>query len=161
MNADNPEATCDPCLDLATTIAPYEIHFQRLGLRSSAFICGFKEVCLHYSIAAVLLARSRSRNFWILPVEVLGSGPKITVFGALKRAMRARQNSMISSTLAEAPSFSSMNAHGVSPHLGSGCATTAAIITAGWPWSTSSTSCVEMFSPPEMITSFERSLIFT
>src|SRR5258706_8503079 len=86
----------------------------------SAFICVSKALCSHHSIAAVLFARSRRRNFWILPVEVLGSGPKITVFGALKRAMRARQNSMISSTLAEAPSFSSMNAHGVSPHLGSG-----------------------------------------
>jgi hypothetical protein len=73
--------------------------------------------------------------------------------------MRARQNSISSSTEADAPSFSSMKAHGVSPHFGSGCATTAASITAGCPYSTSSTSCEEMFSPPEMITSFERSLI--
>ncbi len=28
-------------------------------------------------------ARSRSTNFWILPVEVLGSGPNTTVFGTL------------------------------------------------------------------------------
>src|SRR5687767_8217945 len=58
----------------------------------------FPDLCSHHSahsIAAVLLARSRSRNFWIFPVEVFGSGPKITVFGALKRAMRARQYSMI------------------------------------------------------------------
>ena len=73
-----------------------------------------------YSIAAVLFARSRKTNFWILPVEVFGKGPNTTVFGALNRAMRARQNSMISSTVAEAPSFNSMNAHGVSPHFGSG-----------------------------------------
>jgi len=66
-------------------------------------------------------------------VDVLGSAPNTTVFGALNRAMRARQNSMISSTVALAPSFSSMNAHGVSPHFGSGCATTAASITAGCP----------------------------
>ena len=33
-----------------------------------------------------LLACSRSSNFWILPVEVLGSGPNTTVRGALKRA---------------------------------------------------------------------------
>ena len=115
----------------------------------------------HQSIAAVLFARSRSRYFWILPVEVLGSGPKTTVLGALKRAMRARQNSMISSAETEAPSLSYKKAHGVSPHLGSGCATTAASITAGWPCKTSSTSWEEMFSPPEMITSLERSLIFT
>ena len=59
------------------------------------------------------------------------------------------------------PALSSMNAHGVSPHFGSGCATTAASITAAWPCSTSSTSWEEMFSPPEMITSLERSLILT
>ncbi len=29
------------------------------------------------------LARSRSTNFWILPVEVLGSGPKTTWRGTL------------------------------------------------------------------------------
>jgi len=110
-------------------------------------------------MAAVLFAFSRRRNFWIFPVEVLGSGPKTTAFGALKRAMRARQNSMSSSAVADAPSLSSTNAHGVSPHFGSGCATTAAIMTAGWPCSTSSTSWDEIFSPPEMITSFERSRI--
>ena len=54
-----------------------------------------------------------------------------------------------------------MKAHGVSPHVASGWATTAASITAGWPCSTSSTSWEEMFSPPEMITSLARSLIFT
>ena len=34
-------------------------------------------------------------------------------------------------------------------------------ITDGWRESTSSTSSEEMFSPPEMITSFDRSLIST
>jgi hypothetical protein len=29
------------------------------------------------------LARSRSSNFWILPVEVFGNGPKTTVRGTL------------------------------------------------------------------------------
>ena len=31
-------------------------------------------------------AFSRSTNFWILPVAVVGNGPNITVFGALKCA---------------------------------------------------------------------------
>ena len=31
----------------------------------------------------ILLARSRSSNFWILPVEVFGSGPKTTMRGTL------------------------------------------------------------------------------
>ena len=38
---------------------------------------------------------------------------------------------MISSSVAVAPGFSSTNAQGVSPHFGSGCATTAAASTAG------------------------------
>ena len=54
-----------------------------------------------------------------------------------------------------------MNAHGVSPHFSSGCATTAALSTAGWRYSVSSTSIEDMFSPPEMMMSFERSRIFT
>ena len=53
-----------------------------------------------------------------------------------------------------------MNAQGVSPHFSSGCATTAAASTAGWRYSASSTSIDEMFSPPEMMMSFERSRIF-
>ena len=37
------------------------------------------------------LARSRRRNFWTLPVEVFGNGPKTTVRGALKWARRVPQ----------------------------------------------------------------------
>jgi hypothetical protein len=36
-------------------------------------------------------ARSRNTNFWIFPVEVFGSGPNMTVRGALKLARRWRQ----------------------------------------------------------------------
>src|ERR1035437_114961 len=54
-----------------------------------------------------------------------------------------------------------MKAHGTSPHFGSGLATTAAESTVGWRCRMSSTSMEEMFSPPEMITSFERSLMRT
>ena len=55
----------------------------------------------------------------------------------------------------------SQGAQGDSPHVASGWATTAAANTAGCRYSASSTSSEEMFSPPEMITSFERSRIFT
>ena len=44
--------------------------------------------------------RSRSTNFWILPVEVFGSTPKITCVGTLKRAISARQCSLISASVA-------------------------------------------------------------
>jgi len=75
--------------------------------------------------------------------------------------MCSRQNSRSSSDVTLAPGFSSMKAHGVSPHLSSGCATTAALSTAGWRYSVSSTSIDEMFSPPDMMMSFDRSRIFT
>src|SRR5262245_46707278 len=40
------------------------------------------------------LARSRSTYFWILPVAVVGTGPKTTLFGILKRARFWRHQSM-------------------------------------------------------------------
>ena len=104
-------------------------------------------------------AASRSTNFWILPVDVLGSGPNTIVRGTLKRAMCSRHHATRSSAAALAPGFSATNAQGVSPHFGSGRATTAASITAGWRYRHSSTSSELMFSPPEMMMSFERSLI--
>src|SRR4051794_12133734 len=73
----------------------------------------------------------RSRNFWILPVEVFGIVPNTTAFGVLKPDMWPRQNAMISASVALAPSFSSTKAQGTSPHLESGLATTAANSTAG------------------------------
>ena len=48
-------------------------------------------------------ACSRSSYFWILPVDVLGSGPKITVVGALKWARRSRHQAMIVPSSASAP----------------------------------------------------------
>src|SRR5207237_452805 len=111
---------------------------------------------------AISLARSRSAYFWILPVEVFGSGPNTTLFGTLKCARLARQKAMISATATSpASGFSVIKAQGVSPHFSSGFATTAASMICGWRYSTSSTSIEEMFSPPEMMMSFERSLIST
>ena len=50
---------------------------------------------------------SRSTNFWIFPVEVLGSVPNSTCLGTLKRARWARQCSMISASVARVPSHNS------------------------------------------------------
>jgi hypothetical protein len=85
-----------------------------------------------YSIALVDLALSRRTNFWIFPVDVFGSSQNTTFFGALKRARCCWQCAMSSASVTAAPGFVSTNAHAVSPHLGSGCATTAAASTAGW-----------------------------
>src|SRR5260370_40343209 len=75
---------------------------------------------------AFSFARSRNTNFWILPVDVFGSGPNSTVRGALKRARCSRQKAMISSAVAAASGFRGTKAQGVSPHIGSGRATTPA-----------------------------------
>jgi hypothetical protein len=75
----------------------------------------------------------RSTNFWILPVDVFGSTPNTTCFGALKCANRARQWSMISPLrrLHALFQFDERTRH-FAPILASGLATTAAAITAGW-----------------------------
>ena len=61
------------------------------------------------------LARSRSSNFWILPVDVLGSGPNTTLAGALKWASRSRHQAMMPASSAVAPGFSVTKAQGRSP----------------------------------------------
>ena len=55
----------------------------------------------------------------------------------------------------------SINAQGTSPHFSSGFATTAAIETDGCLESVFSISIEEIFSPPEIIISFDLSCIFT
>src|SRR5262249_6684668 len=82
--------------------------------------------------AATSLARSRSSNFWILPVEVSGSGPKTTARATLSCARLARHHAMMSSAeMVPASGFSVTKAQGLSPQIGSGLATTAASITSG------------------------------
>src|SRR4029079_1240936 len=94
------------------------------------------------------LALSRSTNFWILPVAVLGSGPNTIALGALKCAMRSRHHATTSGLATTGGSgFSVTNAQGVSPHLSSGRATTAASITCGCRYRHSSTSSELTFSP--------------
>ena len=79
-----------------------------------------------------LQARLRSTYFWILPVEVFGSSPKVTDFGALNRASRRADVLEMSSWVALAPSFSVTYAAGTSPQRSSGIPMTATSSTAGW-----------------------------
>src|SRR5262249_16873440 len=106
-----------------------------------------------------VLARSRRVYFWTLPVEVVGSAPNTTVRGIAKCGRFSRQKAISSSAGAWASGRSGTTAHGVLPHFWSGRATTADSRTAGWRLSAISTSIDEMFSPPEMMMSFARSLI--
>jgi hypothetical protein len=50
------------------------------------------------------LTRLHSMNFWIFPVEVFGIRPKTMAFGVLKPDIRARQNTLISASVAPAHS---------------------------------------------------------
>src|SRR5262249_20220007 len=101
---------------------------------------------------------SRSLNFCSLPVEVFGISANRMWRGHLYEARFFLHQAMRSSALAVLPGLSSTTAHGVSPHFSSGLATTATTWTAGCLYSASSTSIEEMFSPPEMMMSLERSL---
>src|SRR6516164_9700315 len=138
------------------TVQDVDKPFHYWNVLATAGVCFQRLALLCHSE----VARSRSRNFWIFPVEVLGRLPKTRVLGTLKRARRSRQKAMTSASFGcAAPGLSSRKAHGVSPHVESGRATTAASMIAGCCVSTSSTSRLEMFSPPEIIISLERSLI--
>uniref|UniRef100_A0A9I9EHL6 Uncharacterized protein n=1 Tax=Cucumis melo TaxID=3656 RepID=A0A9I9EHL6_CUCME len=108
------------------------------------------------------LAFCLSTNFWIFPVAVFGiSVMKITVFGTINLGNFPLQYSIISSSVGFRlnPSFKLINAHGVSPQNSSGRATTAASFTIGFMYKTDSTSTLLKFSPPLIITSFDRSFI--
>ena len=99
-----------------------------------------------------------SRNFWSFPVEVLGMVPKITFRGHLKCARLFRLWVIMSSSVVPAlGSFNSIKAQGLSPHFSSGLATTAAVKTFGCIYRAFSTSMEEMFSPPEIMMSLDRS----
>ncbi|GER47036.1 amp-dependent synthetase and ligase [Striga asiatica] len=82
-----------------------------------------------------------------------------TFFGTMNPGSLSLQCCTISAS--SAPFRSTTNAHGLSPHLACGIATTAASPTAGYSYSAASTSTLLTFSPPDMITSLHRSLIST
>ncbi len=70
------------------------------------------------------------------------------------------RNSRSSSAVAVCPSRSTTAASGRSSHFSSGTAITAASAIAGCAISAFSSSTDEIHSPPDLITSFERSLIW-
>ena len=73
------------------------------------------------------LAFSRSTNFWILPVEVLGTSANPTARGALKLARCKRGRiQVICFSLVELPAFSSTKAQESHPISRPASATTAA-----------------------------------
>ncbi|GER27232.1 amp-dependent synthetase and ligase [Striga asiatica] len=96
-------------------------------------------------------------------LDVLGSSStNATFFGTMNPGSLSRQCRTISASLTSGSPFCSFTkAHGLSPHLGCGIATTAASTTIGCSYNAASTSTLLMFSPPDMITSFNRSLIST
>ena len=81
--------------------------------------------------------------------------------GTLNRARRPRQNVRSSAAVSEASGLSTISAIGASPRNSSGAATTAHSRTAGWAAIATSISTDEMFSPPLMMMSLERSLMRT
>ena len=96
-------------------------------------------------------------NFWIFPVDVLGSSQNSIFFGTLNLAKVSLQKSINSFSVIGLSLTASIKAQGTSPHFSSGLATTAAIETEGCFAKVFSISIDEMFSPPEIIISLDLS----
>jgi hypothetical protein len=79
--------------------------------------------------------------------------------GALNFAICSLQKLMIPSSVAVRPGFKETKAQGVSPLLSSFLATTAASKISGCWYKILSTSTEDIFSPPEIIISLDRSRI--
>ena len=92
-----------------------------------------------------------------MPVEVFGNSQKTTCFGTLKPARVSLQKLINSFSDTGLSLTASINAQGTSPHFSSGLATTAAIETEGCLARVFSISIEDMFSPPEIIISFDLS----
>src|SRR6185503_3559903 len=111
--------------------------------------------------AGILENSSRSSVFLNLPTLVLGiSSTNSKRSGSHHFAKSGARNSRSSAAVAVAPSRSTTAASGRSSHFASGTATTAASATAGCAISAFSSSTDEIHSPPDLMTSFERSLIW-
>src|SRR6185369_6294512 len=109
---------------------------------------------------AIAVRPPRRTYFWILPVAVFGSAStNVNAVGTLKCASVPRANSRRSLADVLAPGRVTTNAFGDSPHFSCGTPTTATSSTAGCRSRAPSTSMDEMFSPPLMITSLNRSRI--
>jgi hypothetical protein len=96
-----------------------------------------------------------------LPTLVFGtSSMNVHRSGNCHFAIRSARNSQSSSALVLAPSHTTTHASGRSSHRASGTAITAASATAGCAMRWPSSSTDEIHSPPDLMTSFDRSLIF-
>ncbi len=96
-----------------------------------------------------------------LPTLVFGTASiSTTSSGSAQRASLSRRYSMISCGSTVTPGFGTTQASGRSTHLGCGTAMTAASRTLGWPMIMLSTSIEEIHSPPDLIRSFVRSVIW-
>src|SRR5438270_10586988 len=108
-----------------------------------------------------LLKRWRNCDFSNLPVEVCGnSSRKTKSSGSCHLANLSHRKMRNSSLETRAPSCSTTQASGRSCHLGCGIATTAASLIAGCPTNAFSRSTELIHSPPDLIRSLVRSVIF-
>ena len=97
-----------------------------------------------------------------MPTAVFGiSSTNSNVSGSQNLAKFGARNSRSSSAVAVLPSRQTQTAIGRSSHFSCGIAITAASAIAGWAIRAFSRSTDEIHSPPDLITSFERSLIIT
>ncbi|MCY1559860.1 hypothetical protein D9M68_969400 [compost metagenome] len=84
---------------------------------------------------------SRMRNFWILPVTVIGkASTKRKKRGTLKWAMRSLAQARSSSSVALWPGWNLIQATSSSPYLLQGMPITCTSATAGWVKKNSSSS---------------------
>ena len=94
-------------------------------------------------------------------MDVFGNSQKITCLGTLNPAKVSLQKSINSFSVVGLSMTISIKAHGTSPHFSSGLATTAAMETDGCFESVFSISIEDIFSPHEIIISFDLSCILT
>ena len=87
----------------------------------------------------------------------MGKSQKITCLGTLNPASVSLQKLMSSFSVTGLSLIISIKAQGTSPHFSSGLATTAAIDTDGCLAKVFSISIEDIFSPPEIIISFDLS----
>ena len=135
--------------------------------KGGAILMSFSFLFLGPFVAGVItVAQATRKDPW--PVSAWVLAPWIPVLANMLLALAVAWEgiicvvfivppAMISASLAVAPSLRVTNALGRSPQTSCGIATTAQSSTAGCALIACSTSIEEMFSPPEMITSFPRS----
>src|SRR6185312_2720055 len=105
--------------------------------------------------------RARKTFLSNLPTDVLGTaGMNAHRSGSHHAATLPQRNARSASASFAAPSFSTTQASGRSSQVGSGTPITAASTTSGCPMILFSRSTDEIHSPPDLMTSFARSVIW-